>query len=284
MADRMTWRDLQDLLTALGYKLETFSALARKAFPDRKGLSKPALSRRFHRDGERLVPDDVAKLARPLEPLPAVVRGLATHRKAMEEAEAERRTVPADPVPAPVETPKTPLPDGTGTPFPAETAETAVPAVPAVTKKRPFLKRRLWLAVGAGAALLGLTNLTLAESVLQLARDEGACIALLDDLLREVEHGDQLPPAFGPDGSPVAMGNRRRIVPEHPFQGQKRPPCRAEAAQVLLGGGCWILTGYSPPCPVETYEREGSCYLPVAENPKVPSTTDDSEGKELYSP
>jgi hypothetical protein len=63
--------------------------------------------------------------------------------------------------------------------------------------------------------------------------------------------------------SRVSGGRITRDVPDHPFKGQKRPPC-AKRFEVEIKRGCWATSaGVEPPCAVGWYQYEGLCYFPV---------------------
>jgi eukaryotic-like serine/threonine-protein kinase len=83
-----------------------------------------------------------------------------------------------------------------------------------------------------------------------------------------------LPPAR--DGGPrgaiqtgVGLG-----MPKKPFPGQRLPPC-GQRYEKEINGGCWLLPREAPqpPCGDNSFDWEGSCYVPVLEL-RRPSTSE----------
>jgi hypothetical protein len=69
----------------------------------------------------------------------------------------------------------------------------------------------------------------------------------------------------------VALG-----LPEQPLPGQRRPDssgrCRRHR-EIAINGGCWRRPdGGAPPCEVNEYEWQGSCYVPAWESPQEPAS------------
>ncbi|SEK79799.1 Serine/threonine protein kinase [Stigmatella aurantiaca] len=63
-----------------------------------------------------------------------------------------------------------------------------------------------------------------------------------------------------------------RDLPQKPFPGQRRPPCKPPAVEV--NGGCWVLSGNtSPPCGDQAVEWKKACYWPILDLPR-PSTSE----------
>lgn len=58
-------------------------------------------------------------------------------------------------------------------------------------------------------------------------------------------------------------------MPQGPFQGQNRPPCKSRF-EVVIRGGCWVEIAARPPCGEDAYEYEGKCYLPGYTAPRPP--------------
>ncbi|HEX8705365.1 MAG TPA: serine/threonine-protein kinase [Myxococcaceae bacterium] len=71
--------------------------------------------------------------------------------------------------------------------------------------------------------------------------------------------------------TPARSGDKKQGVraplPDQPFPGQSKPPCK-KAGEVEIRGGCWLLLGIKPPCKEEGKEDaflwKGACYGPAA--------------------
>ncbi|MFY0526255.1 hypothetical protein ACN28I_25005 [Archangium gephyra] len=57
-------------------------------------------------------------------------------------------------------------------------------------------------------------------------------------------------------------------MPQGPFRGQNRPPCKSRH-EVVIRGGCWVEIASRPPCD-DAYEYEGKCYMPGYSAPRPP--------------
>ncbi len=57
-------------------------------------------------------------------------------------------------------------------------------------------------------------------------------------------------------------------LPDGPFQGQRKPPCKHPSVEIR--GGCWVALEHKPPCPISSAEHEGKCYMPVSEKKPEP--------------
>ncbi|WNG44362.1 hypothetical protein F0U60_09755 [Archangium minus] len=55
-------------------------------------------------------------------------------------------------------------------------------------------------------------------------------------------------------------------LPKQPFRNQAKAPCRAEADEVEINGGCWVTLERRPPCSVTQAEYQGKCYMPVSKD------------------
>jgi hypothetical protein len=100
---------------------------------------------------------------------------------------------------------------------------------------------------------------------LLLARALGCVERRVDDLAKTVALGDH----------GLEMGQRRGLtIPSQPFRNQKSAPCNANAAEVALNNGCWVKLEVKAPCPSETFEYEGGCYIPVGKGPNEPFSDD----------
>ena len=58
-------------------------------------------------------------------------------------------------------------------------------------------------------------------------------------------------------------------MPQGPFKGQNRPPCKSRF-EVVIRGGCWVEIAARPPCGDDAYDYEGKCYLPGYSAPRPP--------------
>jgi serine/threonine protein kinase len=71
---------------------------------------------------------------------------------------------------------------------------------------------------------------------------------------------------------PFASRAISREMPKQPVPGQRRPPC-PNRREAIIHGACWKrLADITPPCGDSYYEWEGSCYDPVMERTRVPTT------------
>lgn len=55
-------------------------------------------------------------------------------------------------------------------------------------------------------------------------------------------------------------------LPYEPFRNQAKAPCRADADEVEINGGCWMELARRPPCSVTQAEYKGRCYMPVSKD------------------
>lgn len=97
----MTWEELRQLWTALGYTQQTFSSAAQKEFPGVRGLSQPRISRRLAENRNAPVPHVVADWALTLTPLSGAEKGHAAFRRA--KASSEAASAKAEQAPPPTE-------------------------------------------------------------------------------------------------------------------------------------------------------------------------------------
>jgi hypothetical protein len=59
-------------------------------------------------------------------------------------------------------------------------------------------------------------------------------------------------------------------LPSKPFEGQRKPPCDPERAEVEINGGCWMELARRAPCPKGAAEYQGKCYGAVKAEPPLP--------------
>jgi hypothetical protein len=55
-------------------------------------------------------------------------------------------------------------------------------------------------------------------------------------------------------------------LPAQPFRNQAKAPCRTEADEVAINGGCWMELARRPPCSATQAEYQGKCYMPVSKD------------------
>ncbi|QRN98131.1 hypothetical protein JRI60_03390 [Archangium violaceum] len=55
-------------------------------------------------------------------------------------------------------------------------------------------------------------------------------------------------------------------LPAQPFRNQAKAPCRTQADEVAINGGCWMELARRPPCSVTQAEYQGKCYMPVSKD------------------
>ncbi|MFL5347763.1 MAG: serine/threonine-protein kinase [Hyalangium sp.] len=61
-------------------------------------------------------------------------------------------------------------------------------------------------------------------------------------------------------------------MPDEPLPGQMRAPCRRRGA-IEINGGCWIRwTDLAPPCGEDAYEWKKTCYWPILESKRTPTS------------
>jgi hypothetical protein len=137
-----------------------------------------------------------------------------------------------------------------------------------------------WRAVVAtgflGVLLAGLTvavrlrGLEWIESFLDSRAREGGRVAV-GDSASSVQAGS----------TALSSGDKKRGVtaslPEQPFPGQSKPPCK-RAGDVELRGGCWHrLADLKPPCKEEgkedAYAWKGACYTPSLPLDREPTSS-----------
>lgn len=58
-----------------------------------------------------------------------------------------------------------------------------------------------------------------------------------------------------------ALLGKELVVPSVPLEGQAKPPC--PDGYVVLGGGCWVKTDKTAPCPSTMWRSGTACYLPL---------------------
>ncbi len=60
-----------------------------------------------------------------------------------------------------------------------------------------------------------------------------------------------------------------RSVPDKPYKGQRRPPCKPRI-EVEIKGGCWFPHELKAPCPEPLYEYQGGCYMVSMKHQPLP--------------
>jgi hypothetical protein len=66
-------------------------------------------------------------------------------------------------------------------------------------------------------------------------------------------------------GQPVLA----RPLPQKPYKGQRRPPCKPRV-EVELIGACWVPHELKAPCPEDLYEHQGKCFTASMAPPPLP--------------
>jgi hypothetical protein len=65
-------------------------------------------------------------------------------------------------------------------------------------------------------------------------------------------------------------------LPEQPFPGQSKPPCK-KSGEMEIRSGCWLLLGLKPPCKEEGKEEvflwKGACYAPAYPPGREPTSS-----------
>jgi hypothetical protein len=142
---------------------------------------------------------------------------------------------------------------------------------------QPRLRWRLGLASAGAAAVCALVFALVRQ--LPVAPPPGVPDALVASaesaaLGQEVptdavrDHRDDSPLLSLPDGSPSALA---RPLPDRPYKGQARPPCRPRI-EVEINGGCWTPHRLKAPCPHELFEYKGECYMVTMEKKPLPQS------------
>jgi hypothetical protein len=60
-----------------------------------------------------------------------------------------------------------------------------------------------------------------------------------------------------------------RPLPQKPYKGQRRPPCKPRI-EVELIGACWVPHKLRAPCPEDLYEYQGECFTASMASPPQP--------------
>ncbi|WNG29901.1 hypothetical protein F0U62_42250 [Cystobacter fuscus] len=74
---------------------------------------------------------------------------------------------------------------------------------------------------------------------------------------------------FFADGQDLALAVIAYPMPEAPFKEQRKPPC-LEGTETEIRGGCWIQHKLDAPCPRNTAEYQGKCFIPVKKPEPLP--------------
>lgn len=65
-----------------------------------------------------------------------------------------------------------------------------------------------------------------------------------------------------------------RPVPDKPFRGQERSPCRPGIGHAEINGGCWGGGRQAPCNPEDEFEFDGKCWQPIQAEPDKPVMID----------
>ena len=126
---------------------------------------------------------------------------------------------------------------------------------------RPEMAVALTALLVAGLSVaLQLRGWEMAKSTSDSAVQERGRVAL-GDTASTPPAGTQASEQAGDKGQGI-----KAPLPEEPFPGQKKPPCR-KTGEVELRGACWLRLDAKPPCKEEDREEaflwKGACYLPT---------------------
>ncbi|ADO72038.1 serine/threonine protein kinase [Stigmatella aurantiaca] len=95
-----------------------------------------------------------------------------------------------------------------------------------------------------------------------LHEQDGGVVGLADTVLKSSANSTPLEP-MQPQVS--------RDLPKKPFPGQRRPPCGTH--EIEINKGCWGRSGNaSPPCDDHSVEWKNSCFWPIFELPRPPTS------------
>jgi hypothetical protein len=107
------------------------------------------------------------------------------------------------------------------------------------------------LALGLGVWLYGASGPEHPEPTSPGVESQGPALTDAPDLIRAED--SQTPSVAYP-------------LPAQPFRNQAKAPCRTEADEVDINGGCWMELARRPPCSVTQAEYQGKCYMPVSKD------------------
>ncbi|MFY0563823.1 hypothetical protein ACN28E_08250 [Archangium lansingense] len=141
--------------------------------------------------------------------------------------------------------------------------------------KEPRLGWRLGLAL-AGAAAMGALAFALlhpaSESSPPPVSAEPWVSAPPASIRQEVSTNTEPFPTSGSiwdteqDGGVPVLA---RPLPQKPYKGQRRPPCKPRV-EVELIGACWVPHELKAPCPEDLYEYQGRCFTASMASPPLP--------------
>jgi hypothetical protein len=111
--------------------------------------------------------------------------------------------------------------------------------------------------------------------VAMLAMTLGAWLVWLSPRTLESLQKDDTPgePPFFADGQDLSLAAIAYPMPEVPYKEQRKPPC-LEGTETEIRGGCWIQHKRDAPCPRNTAEYEGKCFIPVKKPEPVPQSVE----------
>ncbi len=291
MSVPMTWRELLDACDAVGVSQRQLAAKMQAAFPraerppGQKGLSLTSMLR-YAEAGVAVDP----RYAEWFLARSATVRGRKQEWAEFRarfgvgpEPEASQAEVTA-PEP-PVEPPSQPAAPEASAPPQAQVPRIVPQPRPNALSAAPRRKAAL-MAVGLVVVLsvvaIGAWSAAGAEWR-RAVEDLRQCHNLAAGLARTVEllaarSGDLDQFARGDGVSSAAVtealgGQPKRTIPDRPFSWQETN-CNPDAGDVTLGGGCWVWSGKTAPCPAKTFEdpATGRCYRPVVKANGVPQS------------
>ncbi|WP_306818320.1 hypothetical protein [Archangium lipolyticum] len=107
------------------------------------------------------------------------------------------------------------------------------------------------LALGLGVWLHGASGPEHSEPILPDVKSQGPASTDAPDLINTED--SQAPSIAYP-------------LPAQPFRNQAKAPCRTQADEVEINGGCWMELARRPPCSVTQAEYQGKCYMPISKD------------------
>ncbi|MFE8603671.1 hypothetical protein [Archangium violaceum] len=143
-------------------------------------------------------------------------------------------------------------------------------ALPEDKEPRPVWRRGLALAGAAAVGALAFALLHLASASPPPDSTEPWASIPSASIPQEVPTDTEPFPTSGSiwnteqDGGVLA-----RPLPQKPYKGQRRPPCKPRI-EVELIGACWVPHKLKAPCPEDLYEYQGECFTASMASPPLP--------------
>jgi hypothetical protein len=182
------------------------------------------------------------------------------------EARAQAAPAPVVPVPAVVEPVKSLV---SHAPQGVPAAERGDSDDQSLEWRRVFMMAAMSLAVVVPCCMAPRSNLSLIPP--DVAQAEDPAVEMAPDGGTRGVGEEVLSARVDPQQVPQASEPISKEVPQQPLPGQRQPPCGRSRA-VIINGGCWKRQDIDPPCAGDEYERQGSCYMPIMEGTRPPTT------------